>query len=192
MPSLQAPLDAHLHGQARHAESMKELILHKIMKSCEERGNDRATPMALWETCAKCREYYDDNPALIHALASVGIERGKSTYRMALDYSESYHRRGAHDMMDTVSTDQRGRSPEGVSNVKARDRARRRALSRMLSLYPSEKYALVPKGQRGSWAGTHRAARIIRDRHPRVFARVLAEERAKESFVPLRRGRPSQ
>lgn len=78
----------------------------------------------------------------------------------------------------------------GKANRRAADRARRRALSRMLAAFRDEAHALVPPGQRGNWENNHRAARIIRDRHPNVWRRVLAEERSKEQIVPLPMGRP--
>jgi hypothetical protein len=80
-------------------------------------------------------------------------------------------------------------TPQGLANRKARDRARRRALSRMIARYRSEFYALTTPGQRGSWGNAQGPARVIRDRHPRVWERLLAEELAKEDVVELHLGK---
>ncbi len=46
-------------------------------------------------SCFECNEYAaDGGPALLGACASVGIERGKSTEMMLLEYLAAYHRRG--------------------------------------------------------------------------------------------------
>jgi len=45
----------------------------------------------LWERCAECMRYYRSQPHLLGAFASVGIEHGKSTYQMAVDYFDYYH-----------------------------------------------------------------------------------------------------
>lgn len=45
--------------------------------------------------CERCAEHWDANGwSIIGACASVGIEHGKSTWQMAKDYFEGYHRRG--------------------------------------------------------------------------------------------------
>lgn len=86
----------------------------------------------------------------------------------------------------------RSMTTDGLANRRSADRARRRALSRMLAEFRAEAHELLPPGQRGRWGNnTHWVARLIRDRHPKVWKRVLAEERAKETFIALRRGRPS-
>jgi hypothetical protein len=44
--------------------------------------------------CPECMDYYFSSPGLIHACASVGIERGLSTGEMLGRYLDAYHRRG--------------------------------------------------------------------------------------------------
>jgi hypothetical protein len=46
------------------------------------------------QACGACMEYYRDNPALVGAAASVGIEHGKSTADMLHTVLSVYHRRG--------------------------------------------------------------------------------------------------
>jgi hypothetical protein len=50
----------------------------------------------LWDgVCDACTEYAAlQGPVLLHAFASVGIERGKSAYEMAQDYFADYHEKG--------------------------------------------------------------------------------------------------
>lgn len=91
---------------------------------------------------------------------------------------------------DSVTrSDGRKMTPAGFANRQAADRARRRALGRLLAKYRSEANQLMPPGQRGSWKMQGPAARVIASRHPRVYRKLLAEERAKEQIVPLPRGR---
>lgn len=53
----------------------------------------------LWESCPKCIEhFYIDNPSLVHAFASVGIEYGKSSFEMAETYFDQYHKAGHKDV----------------------------------------------------------------------------------------------
>ena len=47
------------------------------------------------QDCDKCREHYFANPMLVGAFASVGIEHGKSTWQMAEEYFERFHK-GQH------------------------------------------------------------------------------------------------
>lgn len=44
--------------------------------------------------CPACRAFLFETPGLTEACASVGIEHGKSTQRMLLEYLAAYHRRG--------------------------------------------------------------------------------------------------
>lgn len=41
--------------------------------------------------CGKCLEYYFSNPYLVEACASVGIEKGKTTEEMLVEYLAQYH-----------------------------------------------------------------------------------------------------
>ena len=42
--------------------------------------------------CDKCRQHYFDNPMLLHAFASVGMEYGKSVWTMAEEYFDRFHK----------------------------------------------------------------------------------------------------
>ena len=44
--------------------------------------------------CPKCMEYWDRQPCLAAACASVGIEHGKSMEQMLFEFFESFHERG--------------------------------------------------------------------------------------------------
>lgn len=47
------------------------------------------------DDCDECMVYAKDvSWALLGALASVGIERGKSTQQMFIEYMDDYHERG--------------------------------------------------------------------------------------------------
>jgi hypothetical protein len=41
--------------------------------------------------CAKCLQHFYDNPFIVEALASVGIEHGKSSGQMAREFYEVFH-----------------------------------------------------------------------------------------------------
>jgi hypothetical protein len=47
--------------------------------------------------CGACMEHYFDNPNLVHAAASVGIERGASTATIVYRYLAAFHRSGHRD-----------------------------------------------------------------------------------------------
>ena len=47
-----------------------------------------------WPDCSECRAFLDSNPHLIGAAASVGIEHGKSTSQVIMEYLQVYHMRG--------------------------------------------------------------------------------------------------
>lgn len=53
-------------------------------------------------SCTKCMIYYQAQPMLIAACASVGISRGKSTRQMMLGFLASYHQRGHRDLDRSV------------------------------------------------------------------------------------------
>lgn len=44
--------------------------------------------------CPQCMDYAMDQPHLVGACASVGIEKGKSTQQMLAEYLAAYHARG--------------------------------------------------------------------------------------------------
>ena len=49
----------------------------------------------LWDVCPECRQRrLDAGMALIGALASVGIEHGRTVPEMAADYFADFHERG--------------------------------------------------------------------------------------------------
>jgi hypothetical protein len=43
--------------------------------------------------CAKCLEHFQDNPSMVGALASVGIEHGKSSGQMAKEFYATFHKK---------------------------------------------------------------------------------------------------
>ena len=46
------------------------------------------------KTCPRCQAHWDaEAPGLIHAFASVGIEHGKSSHEMAVEYFGIYHKK---------------------------------------------------------------------------------------------------
>lgn len=51
--------------------------------------------------CTECRDHQIDQPHLVGACASVGIERGLSTHEMMFRYLAGFHRRG-HKERDRV------------------------------------------------------------------------------------------
>jgi hypothetical protein len=52
--------------------------------------------------CPDCLAYWNRQPSLTAACASVGIEHGKSTPQMIREYLGSYHQRHHHDGKDEV------------------------------------------------------------------------------------------
>lgn len=47
----------------------------------------------LWETCVECASYLEAHPLIIPACASVGVEAGKSTRQMMVEYFIEMHER---------------------------------------------------------------------------------------------------
>lgn len=63
----------------------------KMVGDCEM----AAMMTALWNWCGDCRQHLNENfDGLVHSFASVGIEEGESSDKMAEIYFEGYHNRG--------------------------------------------------------------------------------------------------
>lgn len=60
----------------------------------EWRATSTLYPVDGLTDCGDCVAYWDANPYLTAACASVGIEHGKSTYQMIREYLAGYHERG--------------------------------------------------------------------------------------------------
>lgn len=41
--------------------------------------------------CGKCLQHFDQNPYIVAAFASVGIEHGKSTHQMMQEFYATFH-----------------------------------------------------------------------------------------------------
>lgn len=52
------------------------------------------SPTTITGDCGDCATYWDANPYLAAACASVGIEHGKGTARMLREYFAGFHQRG--------------------------------------------------------------------------------------------------
>lgn len=84
-----------------------------------------------------------------------------------------------------------GRSDEGFANAQARTRARQRARHRTAMHFKAEYLDVLDTVDRSDVtpSGAHqRAYREIARRHPKVYVRYMAEERAKETIIELPRG----